>query len=152
MPAVPEMHRLAVDVHGWMTDRQFADLFAIAQVTPGPNVIIVTLIGYHVAGVAGRVVTTLAMCGPTCLIAYYVGTGLSSASATRAGACDPGRARSGLGRTDRGERPDCRTRRRSRLDRCVITAASFASGYLDAGSPRCVALALAAAWALIGLV
>ena len=27
---------------GWMTDRQFADMFALAQVTPGPNVIIVT--------------------------------------------------------------------------------------------------------------
>ena len=49
----PEMHRLAVEVQGWMTDRQFADMFAIAQVTPGPNVIIVTLIGYHVAGLPG---------------------------------------------------------------------------------------------------
>ncbi|NWG26248.1 MAG: chromate transporter, partial [Pseudorhodoplanes sp.] len=54
--AVPEMHRLAVDVNRWMTDRQFTDMFAIAQVSPGPNVIIVTLIGYHVAGVAGAAV------------------------------------------------------------------------------------------------
>jgi chromate transporter len=71
--AVPEMHRLAVDVMHWMTDRQFADLFAIAQVTPGPNVIIVTLIGYHVAGIAGALVATAAMCGPTCLFAFFVG-------------------------------------------------------------------------------
>jgi chromate transporter len=28
----------------WMSDRQFADMVAIAQVTPGPNVIRVTLI------------------------------------------------------------------------------------------------------------
>ena len=70
--AMPEMHRLAVEVKGWMTDRQFADMFAIAQVTPGPNVIIVTLIGYHVAGVAGAVVTTLAMCGPACAFAVFV--------------------------------------------------------------------------------
>jgi chromate transporter len=69
--AVPEMHRLAVDVMGWMTDRQFTEMFAIAQVTPGPNVILVTLIGYHVAGLAGAVVTTAAMCGPTCLFAFY---------------------------------------------------------------------------------
>ena len=62
--AIPEMHRLAVEVRGWMTDRQFADMFAIAQVTPGPNVIIVTLIGYHVAGLLGALVATLAMCGP----------------------------------------------------------------------------------------
>ena len=70
--ALPEMHRLVVEVKGWMTDRQFADMFAIAQVTPGPNVIIVTLIGYHVAGVAGAVVTTLAMCGPACVFAIVI--------------------------------------------------------------------------------
>jgi chromate transporter len=71
--AVPEMHRLAVEVMHWMTDRQFSDIFAIAQVTPGPNVIIVTLIGYHVAGIPGAIVTTLAMCGPTCIFAFFVG-------------------------------------------------------------------------------
>jgi chromate transporter len=71
--AVPDMHRLVVEVRGWMTDRQFADMFALAQVTPGPNVIIVTLIGYHVAGLPGALVTTLAMCGPTCVFAFYVG-------------------------------------------------------------------------------
>jgi chromate transporter len=69
--AIPEMHRLVVDVMGWMTDRQFTDMFAMAQVTPGPNVILVTLIGYHVAGLTGAVVTTAAMCGPTCLFAFY---------------------------------------------------------------------------------
>jgi chromate transporter len=71
--AVPEMHRLAVEVKHWMTDRQFTDMFALAQVTPGPNVMIVTLIGYRVAGVLGALVTTLAMCGPTCLFAFFVG-------------------------------------------------------------------------------
>ncbi len=71
--AVPEMHRLAVDVQHWMTDRQFTDTFALAQLTPGPNVIIVTLIGYHVAGLVGALVTTVAMCGPTCLFAFFVG-------------------------------------------------------------------------------
>lgn len=71
--AVPEMQRLAVEVEGWMTNRQFLDIFAIAQATPGPNVIIVTLIGYHVAGLVGAVVATLAMCGPTCILAFFVG-------------------------------------------------------------------------------
>jgi chromate transporter len=71
--AVPEMQRVAVEVERWMTDRQFADIFAIAQVTPGPNVIIVTLIGYHVAGLLGALVATLAMCGPTCVFAFYIG-------------------------------------------------------------------------------
>jgi chromate transporter len=69
--ALPEMHRLAVEVMHWMSERQFADMFAIAQVTPGPNVIIVTLIGYHVAGLAGALVATVAMCGPTCALAFF---------------------------------------------------------------------------------
>jgi chromate transporter len=71
--AVPEMHRLAVEVMRWMSDRQFADMFALAQVAPGPNVIVVTLIGYHVAGLAGAVVTTTAMCGPSCVFAFFMG-------------------------------------------------------------------------------
>jgi chromate transporter len=71
--AVPEMHRLAVEVERWMTEQQFTDMFAMAQVTPGPNVIIVTLIGYHVAGLLGALITTAAMCGPTCVVAFYVG-------------------------------------------------------------------------------
>lgn len=70
--AIPETHRLAVDVMGWMTSRQFADMYAISQVSPGPNVIIVTLIGYHVAGFAGAAVATLAMTGPTCVLAFFV--------------------------------------------------------------------------------
>jgi chromate transporter len=71
--AIPEMHRVAVELQGWMTDRQFADLFAISQVSPGPNVIIVTLIGYQAAGLAGALVATVAMCGPTCVFAFYMG-------------------------------------------------------------------------------
>jgi chromate transporter len=55
-----------------MTDKQFADVFAISQLSPGPNVLIVTLIGYSVAGVAGALAATLAMCGPTAILAYYV--------------------------------------------------------------------------------
>lgn len=70
--AIPEMHRVAVDVMHWMNDRQFADMYAIAQISPGPNVIIVSLIGYHVAGFAGAAVATVAMCGPTCTLAFFV--------------------------------------------------------------------------------
>jgi chromate transporter len=68
---IPEIHRQAVELNGWMTERQFADFFAISQAAPGPNVMIVTLVGYHVAGLAGAVVTTLAMCGPTAILAFF---------------------------------------------------------------------------------
>lgn len=72
MAVVPEMHRQAVDVAHWMTERQFADLFAIGQAAPGPNIIIVTLIGFKAAGIPGALIATLAMCGPTCVLTYYV--------------------------------------------------------------------------------
>jgi len=78
--AIPEIHRIAVDVRHWMTDRQFADVFAIAQLSPGPNVLIVTLIGYQVAGIAGALVATVAMCGPTAALAYYVSRFLARSS------------------------------------------------------------------------
>lgn len=70
--AIPEMHRVAVDVMHWMNDRQFADSFAIAQLSPGPNVIIVPLIGYHVAGLLGACVAIVGMCGPSCMTAFFV--------------------------------------------------------------------------------
>lgn len=69
--AIPEMHRLSVVAMHWMTDRQFADMYAIAQVAPGPNVLIVTLIGYHVAGPIGALMATLGMCGPASFFAFW---------------------------------------------------------------------------------
>jgi chromate transporter len=81
--AIPEMHRVAVDVHHWLTDKQFADAFAISQMSPGPNVLIVTLIGYSVAGVGGALAATLAMCVPTAVLAYYVSRLLARSSHSR---------------------------------------------------------------------
>src|SRR3569623_2692379 len=67
-----EMQRVAVEVNHWMTNAQFADMFAIAQFAPGPNVLIVTLSGYQVAGLTGAAVTTFAMCGPAGVLAYFL--------------------------------------------------------------------------------
>jgi chromate transporter len=81
--AIPEMHRVAVDVQHWLTDKEFADAFAISQMSPGPNVLIVTLIGYAVAGIAGALAATLAMCAPTAVLAYYVSRFLARSSHSR---------------------------------------------------------------------
>jgi chromate transporter len=81
--AIPEMHRIAVDVHHWITDRQFTDAYAISQLSPGPNVLIVTLIGYTVAGFTGALAATLAMCAPTAALAYYVSRMLRRSTAWR---------------------------------------------------------------------
>lgn len=67
---VPEMHRVAVDLEHWMTDRQFAELFALSNAAPGPNVLMVCLIGFQAAGLPGAIVATIAMCGPSCILTY----------------------------------------------------------------------------------
>ncbi len=69
---VPEMAREAVHVHHWLTPAQFAQLYAISNSAPGPNVLIATILGAHVAGVAGGIVATLAMILPSCALAVLV--------------------------------------------------------------------------------
>jgi chromate transporter len=66
---LPEMQREVVDVHGWMTAREFASLFALAQAAPGPNMMISTLIGLHVAGISGALVATFGMVAPATILA-----------------------------------------------------------------------------------
>jgi chromate transporter len=148
---VPEMHRQAVELHHWISDVKFSELFAIAQAAPGPNVVFVALLGQYIAGVPGALVAISAMCAPSCLIAYCaarlvdrfehapwrvmvqaglvpVTIGLVAASAlivTRA--------------ADRG------------IATALITAASFALCYWTRVTPL-VPLALAAALGLMGVV
>ena len=57
---LPEMQRQVVDIHHWMTAQEFSALFAMAQAAPGPNMMIVPLVGWHVAGLSGLLVTSTA--------------------------------------------------------------------------------------------
>jgi len=74
---LPEIHRQVVDIHGWMTDAAFANAFAIANASPGPNVIFVSLIGWQVAGLSGLLVATFALLIPSCALAYFAGRALT---------------------------------------------------------------------------
>jgi chromate transporter len=67
---LPDAHHFTVELHRWLTDQEFADLFAIAQAAPGPNMLIFALIGWHVAGLAGALGATVAICGPSSLLAF----------------------------------------------------------------------------------
>jgi chromate transporter len=65
---IPELFRIAVTEQAWMDARTFTELFAMAQAAPGPNVLIVTLIGQHVDGWRGALLATLGMCLPMSLL------------------------------------------------------------------------------------
>jgi chromate transporter len=69
---VPEIHRFVVDVEHLMTSDEFARWFALAQAAPGPNVLIVALIGWKVAGVLGAVLALVSMCAPSCALTYVL--------------------------------------------------------------------------------
>jgi chromate transporter len=69
---LPALHHQAVNEQHWMTDRDFANMFALASVSPGPNFMVLSLIGYRAAGVAGALVATFALCIPTSLLAFAV--------------------------------------------------------------------------------
>lgn len=72
---LPDIHRHVVEVRAWMTSEEFVNLFALAQVTPGSNVLVATLVGWKVAGITGALVGTAAMCGPPCAVTYAVAAG-----------------------------------------------------------------------------
>ncbi|MHC2337436.1 chromate transporter [Bradyrhizobium sp. USDA 4454] len=68
---LPEMQRQVVDIHHWMTAQEFSALFALAQAAPGPNMMVVPLVGWHVAGFSGVLVTSLAKFGPSSLVTGF---------------------------------------------------------------------------------
>jgi chromate transporter len=71
-PAIlPEMQHQVVEVHHWLTAAEFSTMFAMAQAAPGPNMMIVPLVGWHVAGPAGLLVTSFAKFGPSSVITIF---------------------------------------------------------------------------------
>ncbi|HEY3298449.1 MAG TPA: chromate efflux transporter [Armatimonadota bacterium] len=62
--SIPWFHHEAVDVHHWLTDRQFLDGIALGQITPGPVLITANFIGYKVAGVFGALMGSIAIFTP----------------------------------------------------------------------------------------
>jgi chromate transporter len=68
---LPDIRNFVVGTHGWMTNRDFADLFAIAQSIPGPNMILMmSLVGWKVWGLPGAVTSAFATFGPPCVMYF----------------------------------------------------------------------------------
>ena len=73
-----EMHRFLVDQHHWLTQQQFNQSIALAQAAPGPNVLFVALMGWHVgmnagstgAALFGVLVTMVGIMTPSTILTY----------------------------------------------------------------------------------
>ena len=57
---------------GWVSKREFSEIFAISQVVPGPNMILMmSFVGLKIGGIAGAVASAFATFGPPCTIYYF---------------------------------------------------------------------------------
>ena len=67
---LPDVHNF-VTTHGWVIDREFANIFAISGVVPGPNMILMmSFVGLKVGGIPGAITSAFATFGPPCLMYY----------------------------------------------------------------------------------
>lgn len=69
---LPELERVVVQEHGWLTRQEFVDSFALGQLTPGPALVMVMLPGYRLAGVPGALVALVAIFLPSAIMCALV--------------------------------------------------------------------------------
>jgi chromate transporter len=68
---LPDVRNFVVGTHGWMTNQEFANLFAVAQSIPGPNMILMmSFVGWKVWGFPGAVASAFATFGPPCAMYF----------------------------------------------------------------------------------
>ena len=64
---IPLMQADAVESYEWMTDAEFLNAVALGQVTPGPVVHTVAVVGYAAAGIPGALLASAVAFGPSFL-------------------------------------------------------------------------------------
>jgi chromate transporter len=70
--ALAEMQHQAVVIHGWVTQREFADFFALSRAAPGPGALLATLVGWKAAGWLGALVVSIAFFVPSSLLVFGI--------------------------------------------------------------------------------
>jgi chromate transporter len=73
---VPLIESEVVNTHHWLTHQEFADAFALGQITPGPVLITATFVGYRVAGTLGALVATISIFLPAFLMTIAAASSL----------------------------------------------------------------------------
>ena len=69
---LPEMQRQVVTRYGWVTTREFVDGYTLAQLTPGPSMLVAIFVGYRAHGFVGALVAATAMFMPTTLLTALI--------------------------------------------------------------------------------
>lgn len=67
-----DMHRYVVDEHAYITHTQFVNSIALAQSSPGPNILFVTVMGWQIAGLPGALATTVGLSLPALVFPVLV--------------------------------------------------------------------------------
>jgi len=65
---IPLMQEDAVETYGWMTSAEFANAVAYGQLTPGPVVQTVAIVGWAAAGLGGALFASLVAFAPSFLV------------------------------------------------------------------------------------
>ncbi|MFB7945983.1 chromate efflux transporter [Kitasatospora phosalacinea] len=68
---IPLMQQDAVERYHWMTDGQFLNAVALGQITPGPVVQTVSVVGYAAAGVLGGLLAAAVAFAPSFLFVLF---------------------------------------------------------------------------------
>lgn len=70
---LPLMQHEVVDVNKWINFKEFMDIVAISQITPGPiSINLATHVGYRIGGVMGSTVATTSVVLPSMIIVSII--------------------------------------------------------------------------------
>jgi len=70
---LPEMKSMVVERMHWLGSNQFVEVYSLGQLAPGPNMLMVQIIGERIAGVPGAVVALIGFFLPASLLTYGTG-------------------------------------------------------------------------------
>ena len=68
---LPELERMVVAEHHWISSEQFVHAYVIGQFLPGPNMAMCPVIGYWVHGLPGFFAAFLGIYTPPCLMMAF---------------------------------------------------------------------------------
>ena len=70
---LPLMQHEVVDVNKWISFKEFMDIVAVSQITPGPiSINLATHVGYRIGGVVGSTIATTSVVLPSIIIVSFI--------------------------------------------------------------------------------